>query len=275
MKLCLVVHYHLLKTMCALKRYFIPISKAGPKIICNYCCKMKKFSRRPDKYPLQIRYDNARTLALKVSKDLLVEINVEGLENIPHDRVSCYVGNHLGDFDPFLLFAALNEPFTFVAKKETRKFPFVGTFLKSISGEFMDRKDLRQSLKVMNRVEEDLRQGNKNWVIFPEGTRNKDPQKLCLDFHHGTFRAPMRAGVPIIPFVLIGTQRIFKTKPVYKKYPVFIKLLKPIFPEGYQNMTSQEVALEVKSRIQKTLSFEMRTKDLIEMKRLNPKYNPF
>lgn len=261
--------------MCALKRYFIPLSKAGPKIINNFFFKLKKFSTRPEKYPLQVRYDNARKLVLNVAKDLLVEINVEGQENILKGQASCYIGNHLGDFDPFLLFAAFDEPFAFVGKMETKKFPFVGTFLKSISGEFMDRKDLRQSLQVMNRVEEDLRKQNKNWVIFPEGTRNRDPRRLCLDFHHGTFRAPMRAGVPIVPFVIVGTQRIFLTKPVYKKYPVFIKFLKPILPEEYQNMTSQEVAKLVKSRIQKTLSFEMRAKDLTEMHRLNPKYNPF
>lgn len=261
--------------MCALKRYFIPISKAGPRIVCNFCFKLKKFSRRPDKYPLKVRYDNARNLVLKVAKDLLVEINVEGRENMPNDQVSCYVGNHLGDFDPFCLFCAFEKPLGFVGKKEIAKFPFIGVFLKSISGEFMDRKDLKQSLKVMGRVEEDLRKQNRDWIIFPEGTRNRDPRKLCLDFHHGTFRAPIRAGVPIVPFVIVGTQRIFKTKPVYKKYPVFIKFLKPIFPEEYKDMTSQEIAAEVKSRIQRTLSFEMRVKDLVEMKRLNPQYNPF
>lgn len=261
--------------MGALRRFFIPICKSGLRIISNYFSKMKKFARHPEKYSIEERTSNGRILAAKVSADLSVVTQIEGLENIPADQFSYFVGNHLSEFDPFIPFAALSKPVSYIGKYEIRNFPFVGTFLKSLSGEFMDRKDLKQSLKVMARVEEDLKKQTKNWVIFPEGTRNKDPQSLCLDFHHGTFRPAMRAGVPVVPFVIIGTDRVFKSKPIYKKYPVLVKILKPITVEEYRSMTSQELATEVKSRIQRTLSFEMREKDLLEMKKLNPDYHPF
>jgi 1-acyl-sn-glycerol-3-phosphate acyltransferase len=261
--------------MSGLRRFFIPGCKAGARILHNYFSKMKKYARHPEKYPIEERSLNGKILAAKVSNDLSVITYIEGLENIPNDQFSYFVGNHLSEFDPFIPFAMLDKPVSYIGKYEIRNFPFVGTFLKSLSGEFMDRKDLKQSLKVMGRIEEDLKKQTKNWVIFPEGTRNKDSRSLCLNFHHGTFRPPMRAGVPIVPFVIIGTDRVFRSNPIYKKCPISVKILKPITFNEYKNMTSQELASEVRTRIQRVLSFEMREKDHLKMKELNPNYHPF
>lgn len=251
-------------------RLLLPILKAGPKIYWYYLWKMIKYAKHPEKYPIQKKYLGGRKLALQVSKDLNVKYYFEGLENIPTDRVSCFVGNHSSDFDPVLLVSAIEKPTTFVGKKEIGGIPFVGTFMKSLEGEFMDRDDLKQSLRVMKRVEEDLLSNKKNWVIFPEGTRNRDPQKLLLEFHQGTFRAPTRAGVPIVPFAMIGASRVLKSYPNYKVYPVVIKFLKPIYKEEYELISNQELANIVKSQVQREITFNLRAKDHKLMQELNP-----
>ena len=74
-------------------------------------------------------------------------------------------------------------------EKELEDKPFAGKVITGIDGLFLDRNDLKQSLRIMMKVEDDLKnRKDKNWIIFPEGTRNKDPMKNVKEFHHGTFR---------------------------------------------------------------------------------------
>ena len=47
----------------------------------------------------------------------------------------------------------------------------------------IDRDDIRQSMKVIQQVTEEVKQG-KNFLIFAEGTRSKDGNRL-LDFKGG------------------------------------------------------------------------------------------
>ena len=115
--------------------------------------------------------------------------------------------------------------------------------------------------KVCDVLEEDLKNNRKHWLIFPEGTRNKDDRELLLEFHHGTFRPAMKAGVPIVPVAIFGTQRIFDKKSKFRKYPVQVIFGKPIYPEEYQNMKTEEVAQLVQSRIQSLLTYKARKYD--------------
>ena len=122
----------------------------------------------------------------------------------------------------------------------------------------MDRKDLKQSLKVMMAVQKDLENKNKNWAIFAEGTRNKDPLAALREMHAGTFRPAVKSKTTIVPAVILGAQRLLKRKPVYKKYPVIISYLKPIPYEEYQNMTNDALAKMVQEQIQKELTYHVR-----------------
>ena len=106
---------------------------------------------------------------------------------------------------------------------------------------------------------------DKNWIIYPEGTRNRDVMHPLKMFHHGTFRPAVKAGAPIVPVATYGTFRVLKRKPTYKKYPVYIKFLDPIYPEEYKDMSTIEIANLCQARIQRVVSFELRQKDHLEM----------
>ena len=56
---------------------------------------------------------------------------------------------------------ALDIPASVVAKKETRKMPLIGKALVALDGIFLDRENLKQSLKVMLELQEDLIERNK------------------------------------------------------------------------------------------------------------------
>lgn len=244
---------------------------AGTPILWSYFAWMRKFAKNPDKYPEEIRYKKIRKLLIRLSKSFNVEYHVEGLENIP-EETCCFVSNHLSAYDPVALISCLEKPCTFVAKKELEHKPFAGKVITGMGGLFLDRDDLKQSLRVMMKVEEDLKnKKDKNWIIYPEGTRNKDVMKPLKEFHHGTFRPAFKAKVPIVPVAIYGSFRVLKKKPNFKRYPVFIKILKPIYPSDYEKMTTQEIAKNTQHIIQRVVDFELRKLDHEEMKKIGNK----
>ena len=245
-----------------------------PRLIWSMITWIFRNSNHPEKTPINKRYNTVRKLILKVNKALRLDVEVFGKENIP-DEVSCFYCNHLAAVDPLLFIETMDKPVTFVAKEEIKKMPLVGRIFSSIDGLFLNRTDLKQQLKVMMKVQDSLKNQSINWVIYPEGTRNKDPMNKLLPFHHGTFRAAMKANVPLVPVVSYGTFRLLDLKHSYKRYPTFIKYLKPIYPSEYEGKTTEEVAKIIQSGIQKEVSFFAKPLDHKNMTALGDKYYRF
>lgn len=247
--------------------------KVIPIAIWDYFVWGLRYSgKKRDKYPLEKRYKKARKLIRYAVKSLKYDLVVEGKENIPSEK-ACFFGNHLSALDPIAFFEIFDEPIAFVGKIEVKKIPIVGTVFSATDSLFLDRSNLKQQLKVMLTVQDSLTNRKDNWFIFAEGTRNKDQMAKLLTFQHGAFRSAMKAGVPIVPFAQFGTHRIMSMKHSFKKYPTHIKFLKPIYPDEYQNMTTEEVAKIVQSRVQQALSFDLRKKNHAAMCELhNKKY---
>jgi len=130
-----------------------------------------------------------------------------GLENIPRDRTVIFAGNHQGNFDIPILLANIPVPISFVAKTELQRLPMVSTWMKLMECVFIDRKDLRQSLRAISEAIEILK-GGQSMVIFPEGTRSKG--KEMEPFKPGSLKLASRAGVPIIPVTIIGSYKILE-----------------------------------------------------------------
>ncbi len=251
--------------------YTQAVFQAGVPILWAYFAWMRKFAKHPEKYPEELRYKKLRKLLIRLSNSFNIKYHVDGLENIP-EETCCFISNHLSAYDPLALICVLDKPCTFVSKKELEDKPFAGKVIKGMEGLFLDRDDLKQSLRIMMKVEDDLKNvKNKNWIIYPEGTRNKDVMKPLMEFHHGTFRPAYKAKVPIVPVVVYGTFRALKRRPNFKKYPIYIKILKPLYPGDYESMSTQEIAKLTQERIQRVLDFEMRKLDHDEMKKIGNK----
>ena len=244
---------------------------AAIPILWDYFAWMRKYAKHPEKYPFEKRYQKVRKLLKKLDKGFNVKYIIEGLDKLPKEHY-CLIANHLSAYDPVALISILDEPCTFVAKQELADKPFAGKIIQGIDGLFLNRDDLKQQLRTMMKVEDSLKQRNKNWIIFPEGKRKKDPLKPTGDFHHGTFRPAVKAGVPIVPVALYGTFRVLKKKPKYKVYPIHIKFLDPIYPEQYKDMTTNQIAGICQEKIEQAIVYELRSKDLLEMRKTDNKY---
>jgi 1-acyl-sn-glycerol-3-phosphate acyltransferase len=220
---------------------------AGPRLLWDYTFYLWRYARHPERTPIERRYAVARRLVLFILKRFRVDWKVEGIDYIREleAKNQCYLltPNHMSDLDPLAILCLSEKPISFVAKKETRKMPFIGTAVKALDGYFMDRSDLRQSFEVIHGVEERLKAGHCSYMIFPEGTRNRAPETTpTAPFHPGSFKAGMNPQVPIVPLALYGTFRPFHSKPDLKRNPVEFTFFKPFTKEDYLSKSSSDLS---------------------------------
>ena len=251
-------------------RYLKPVITFLPYAFWCYFSWIRKYALHPEKAPIDYRYQKVSELIRNLNKGMNVDVHVFGRENIP-DGVNYFVSNHIGAYDPLLIIRESQKPTSVVAKIETKKYLFVGKLIQSIEGVFINRKDIKQSLKQMIIVREELEMEEKSWLIFPEGTRNRDDKRVLRPFHAGSLNPAIKTGTPIVPVVVYGTQRITRLNPVYKRYPVFLEFCDPIYVEEYSKMTSQELADHIQKTIQQKLTYHARQFDHEEMSKLHSK----
>lgn len=133
-------------------------------------------------------------------------IIVEGKDKVPSGPV-LFVSNHQSYFDIPVFMANVPYPAPFVAKVELEKAPMLSYWMKQMGCLFMDRSNMRQSLKIILQGIEMLKEGT-SLVIFPEGTRSKKDE--VDEFKPGSLKLAVKAGVPIVPVTLINTYKVYE-----------------------------------------------------------------
>ena len=180
-----------------------------------------------------------------------VTIESHGLENIPKEDGFIFYPNHQGLFDVLVFLESCPRPFAFVIKKEASNLILLKQVSQALGSYAMDREDIGQSMQIINKVSEDVSQG-KNFLIFPEGTRSRKGNEL-LDFKGGSFKSATKAKCPIVPCALLDAFVPFD-EPSIRPVTVKIIYLPPIYYEEYKGMKTNEIAAEVKRRIEKTIA---------------------
>ena len=146
---------------------------------------------------------------------------------------------------------ACPNPFGVVVKKEAAKLILVKQVIKALNGFSIDRQDIKASMEIIVRMAENVKLG-KNYVIFPEGTRSREGNKL-LAFKGGTFKSAVNAKCPIVPVALIDCFKPFDENSS-KKQTVQVCFLKPIYAEEYKNMKTLQIAELVHDNIQEKIN---------------------
>lgn len=209
-------------------KYIGIVIRILPLLIWNYLTWIIYYSHHKDKIPLEKKYNKLRKFLIKVLKRLHVDLNVSGLEYLNDGQIKMITPNHQSLLDPLLLIALSEKPITFIAKKEVEKMPVAGRVFKIIDGQFLDRNDLHQQIKILRIMDKSLINKEHSWVIFPEGTRNKDIENVLInEFHPGTFKTALKEDVLVLPIVIEGVQKVLSTKIWKRKYVVNISILKP------------------------------------------------
>lgn len=179
-----------------------------------------------------------------------VTIKSYGQENIPEEDGFMFFPNHQGMYDALAMIDSCPKPFSLVYKIELKDIPFLKQIAKCMKAFFIDRDDVRQSMKVIMAVSKEVEKG-RNYTIFPEGTRSKSGNKLG-EFKGGSFKAATKVNCPIVPVALIDSFKPFDSHPL-KPVEVQVHYLKPLYYDEYKDMKTTEIAEEVQSRIEKVI----------------------
>ena len=156
-----------------------------------------------------------------------IKVVVEGLEHIDETGSYIFVANHLSYIDTPAIVANIHVQFRFLAKLGLFQIPLLGSHLKRGGHIAVPRDDPRGSVKTMQVAADVIRNKKISLLIFPEGGRSHNG--VLKAFKEGGAYIAIRAGVPVVPVVLIGTQVVLPYGgAVVEPGMVKLRILKPI-----------------------------------------------
>lgn len=215
----------------------------------GWFCQICQYGKS-EKYTEEQRYGVIYNKIHQINHAGRVTIEAYGVENLPKEGGYIMFPNHQGLYDTLALFQTHEKPFTFVVKKEMENVFLVKQVIRLLKAQTLDREDVRQSMKVIMQMAQEVKQGRR-YVIFPEGTRSKEGNKVQA-FKAGTFKGATMAKCPIVPVALIDSYKAFDTHSI-QKVTVQVHYLPPMYYEEYQNWKTGEIAAEVRRRIMETI----------------------
>ena len=162
-----------------------------------------------------IAYAIVRFLIWLVAK-VLWRIRFEGLENVPRNGPFVLAPIHRSFIDFGLVSAVTRRPMGFMGKESLWKNKAFGAFITHLGAYPVnrgapDRESLRRTLELLEK--------GKPLVLFPEGTRRSGP--VIEHLHEGAAFVASRAGVPLIPVGIGGSERAL---PKGKALPRLVKI---------------------------------------------------
>ena len=191
----------------------------------------------------------ARTLLVVSS----VNVSVEGLEQIDPAGSYVFVSNHLSYMDTPVALAYIPVQFRFLAKRGLFQIPGLGTHLSRAGHIPVPREDPRAAVKTMQVAAETIQQKKISLLIFPEGGRS--PTGVLRPFKEGGAYIAIRAGVPVVPLVLIGTRDILPFGGgVVRPGSVTLRIMKPIATSGFTLKQRGELTEQLRALILHELS---------------------
>lgn len=148
----------------------------------------------------RLRQRMARSSARGLSALILAALGIKRITRGPSaSRGALLVANHLSWLD--VLVALSSWPCTFVAKREVRSWPLIGTLGDAMGVIWIDRARQRDLLRVIAEAESALRNGA-SLMLFPEGTTTSGHRIRA--FRSGLYQAALNVGAPVIPIALSG-----------------------------------------------------------------------
>jgi 1-acyl-sn-glycerol-3-phosphate acyltransferase len=170
--------------------------------------------------------------------------------------------NHISHFDPFIISLVIRRKIDWMTMAEFFQPPVVGFLLRAIDAFPADRD--RADLKTIRTAIERLKEG-RIVGLFPEGGIRDGTRSLLEDapLRPGASTLAHMAGVPILPCVILGSDRLYSTKCwlPFRRTPIWIAFGDPIsnFPELQKSEARERIKSELAAAF-KNLYAELREK---------------
>lgn len=169
----------------------------------------------------------ARSWAKTLLRASGIKVIVEGLDQIDPSGSYVFISNHLSYIDSLTALANIPVQFRFLAKLGLFQIPLLGSHLSRAGHIPVPRQDPRGSVKTMQLAAEVIQEKKISLLIFPEGGRSH--HGVLQRFKEGGAYIAIRAGVPVVPVVLVGTNTVLPYGGgIVEPGTVKLRILKPI-----------------------------------------------
>ncbi len=197
-------------------------------------------------------FNRALRMALRIAA---IHVHVEGLADVP-PGVCVFASNHCSNLDPVALTPQIPKRVALLAKKEVFRIPILSKAITLAGLIPVDRGNKETASESVDAAVESLKNGL-SFCVYPEGTRSRDGH--LLPFKRGTFLMAIRAGVPVVPVSLAGTQNLLR-KGDWRLYPgeVTVKFGKPVDASRYSLDQRQELLDAVHDAVAAGLPLEQK-----------------
>lgn len=136
-----------------------------------------------------------------------IPLAVVGRERLAPGTTYVLMSNHQSVFDIFALFRGVDHPLRMVAKRVLFWIPILGWSMWMCGFIPIDRSNRESAIRSLDRAARRIRSGV-SVLVFPEGTRSRDG--TLQPFKKGGFMLALKAGVPVVPVVVLGTDAIME-----------------------------------------------------------------
>lgn len=177
---------------------------------------------------------------------IIFRCKIIGIDHIPYDGGAIIASNHVSLFDPPVVGTSFARPIHFMAKEELFTIPVLRWIFTKLNAfpvrrASADRTAIRHAISLLENGE--------LLGLFPEGTRSRTG-KLGKP-ETGLAMIALKAGVPVIPTAVIGTNKVWKDGHLLPRF--IVKFGKPIIVnrekadketmENLSNKIMQEISL--------------------------------
>lgn len=180
----------------------------------------------------------SRWWARIIMRTSLINVTVEGHENIEKNKEYVFVANHQGAYDIFLICGYLGVEIRWMLKKELEKIPFLGIGCRHAGYIYVD-KSSRAAVRDTYRQAEKALESGASIMVFPEGSRTRDGK--LQPFRRGAFTLADELQLPVVPMAIEGSFDILprhRDGKFIRRHPLRLTIHKPIYPlsQGHENI---------------------------------------
>ena len=173
--------------------------------------------------------NRAAALLMKLLFGCVARVRVLGSENVNRTGGFLLAANHISHFDPFIISSVVRRKIDWMAMAEFFRFTVVRFLLRAVDAFPADRD--RADRKTIRTAIERLKDG-RVVGLFPEGGIRDGARSLLegAPLRPGASTLAHIAGVPILPCVILGSDRLYSTKrwlPL-RRTPIWIAFGNPI-----------------------------------------------
>lgn len=185
----------------------------------------------------------------------LFPVKIIGKENLITDKRALIICNHYSGMDTTVLVGRIfKKELNVITKVEAFESKIGNAFLKHIGCIPIVRgePDMSAHKKILSVLKND-----KQLMMFPEGTRNKELSKKLLPFKTGAAVYAIKTKAPVVPMIYYRKTGVFKK--------TYLVIGKPISLEKYYDKNVNNIKDEATDLIyNKMLNLRIKTDDYVE-----------